>query len=52
MDLESRTFKLIIFSNPSNPTGKVLSKEQLRALANLADDHGCIIHRRLAPAPP
>ncbi|MDF3821066.1 aminotransferase class I/II-fold pyridoxal phosphate-dependent enzyme, partial [Leptospira sp. 96542] len=36
VDLESRKFKLIIFSNPSNPTGKVLSKEQLRALANLA----------------
>ncbi|MDF3820299.1 pyridoxal phosphate-dependent aminotransferase, partial [Leptospira sp. 96542] len=43
VDLESRKFKLIIFSNPSNPTGKVLSKEQLRALANLAEKTGAYL---------
>lgn len=41
--LKSRKFKLIIFSNPSNPTGKVLSKEQLRALANLAEVTGAYL---------
>lgn len=41
--LKSRKFKLIIFSNPSNPTGKVLSKEQLRALANLAEHTGAYL---------
>lgn len=40
---ESRKFKLIIYSNPSNPTGKVLTKEQLRALANLADKTGAFL---------
>lgn len=41
--LESKKFKLIIYSNPSNPTGKVLSKEQLRGLANLADKTGAFL---------
>ncbi|WP_208730449.1 pyridoxal phosphate-dependent aminotransferase [Leptospira levettii] len=41
--LKNRKFKLIIFSNPSNPTGKVLSKEQLRALANLAENTGAYL---------
>ncbi|WP_210412764.1 pyridoxal phosphate-dependent aminotransferase [Leptospira ognonensis] len=45
-DLESfknKKIKLIIFSNPSNPTGKVLSKDQLRALANLAESTGAYL---------
>ncbi|WP_210416296.1 pyridoxal phosphate-dependent aminotransferase [Leptospira idonii] len=45
-DLEkfkTNKIKLIIFSNPSNPTGKVLSKEQLHALANLAEATGAFL---------
>ncbi|BDA78427.1 aminotransferase [Leptospira kobayashii] len=38
-----KKIKLIIFSNPSNPTGKVLSKEQLTALANLAEETGAYL---------
>ena len=34
---ENHKFKLIIFSNPSNPTGKILSKDQLQLLAILAE---------------
>jgi aminotransferase len=40
---KNRKIKLIIFSNPSNPTGKVLSKEQLQALANLAEQTGAYL---------
>ncbi|GBF49511.1 aspartate/tyrosine/aromatic aminotransferase [Leptospira ryugenii] len=39
----SKKLKLIIYSNPSNPTGKVLSKEQLRGLANLAEKTGAYL---------
>jgi len=38
-----RKIKLIIFSNPSNPTGKILTKVQLRALANLAEETGAYL---------
>ncbi len=38
-----KKIKLIIFSNPSNPTGKVLSKVQLQALAQLAEDTGAYL---------
>ncbi|WCL48382.1 pyridoxal phosphate-dependent aminotransferase [Leptospira sp. GIMC2001] len=38
--LKDRKFKLIIFSSPSNPTGKILSKTQLTALAELAESTG------------
>lgn len=45
-DLEpfrKKNWKLIIYSNPSNPTGRVLSKIQLRALAQLADETGAYL---------
>lgn len=35
--------KVILFSNPSNPTGAVLSEEELSALADLARRHDLII---------
>lgn len=38
--LENHKIKIILFSTPSNPTGKILSKEQLLALANFADAVG------------
>lgn len=37
------SLKAIIYSNPSNPTGKVFSREELTMLAELADTHGSII---------
>ncbi len=40
---ENKKLKLIIYSNPSNPTGKVLSKDQLRSLANLAEKTGAYL---------
>jgi aminotransferase len=42
-DLEkykSKKLKIIIFSTPSNPTGYVIKKEQLEALAELAESTG------------
>lgn len=35
--LYSKNFKLIIYSNPSNPSGYIFTKEQLEALAELAE---------------
>lgn len=35
--------KMIIFCNPSNPTGAVLKESDLRALADTATDHGLLI---------
>ncbi len=35
--------KLVIINNPSNPTGKLLGPEQLRAIAGLAERNGAII---------
>ncbi len=35
--------RIILFSNPSNPTGKVFSKEELRAIAELAAKHNLIV---------
>ncbi|HMV42854.1 MAG TPA: aminotransferase class I/II-fold pyridoxal phosphate-dependent enzyme [Leptospiraceae bacterium] len=35
--LKFSNLKLIIYSNPSNPTGYVMTKEQLEALADLAE---------------
>lgn len=35
--LYSKNFKLIIYSNPSNPSGYVFTKEQLEGLAELAE---------------
>jgi aminotransferase len=36
-ELETKNFKLIIYSNPSNPSGYIFRKEQLEALAELAE---------------
>lgn len=36
--INNRT-KAIIYSSPSNPTGSVYSKEELRAIANIIKDH-------------
>ncbi|MDZ4726500.1 MAG: aminotransferase class I/II-fold pyridoxal phosphate-dependent enzyme [Leptospira sp.] len=38
-----KKIKLIIYSNPSNPTGRVLTKEQLTNLANLAEETGAYL---------
>ncbi len=43
INYQNKKWKLIIYSNPSNPTGRVLKKEQLRALANLADKTGAFL---------
>lgn len=40
---ESKKLKLILFSTPSNPTGRILSKEQLSALAKLAEKTGAYL---------
>jgi len=40
---EKVPLKSIIFSNPSNPTGKILSREQLTSLADFAQKTGAII---------
>ncbi len=39
----SMNLKAIIFSSPSNPTGKILSKEQLHQLTSLAESQDAII---------
>jgi len=38
-----KPWKMILYSNPSNPTGKVLSESQLLALANLAEESGAYL---------
>jgi len=35
--------KIIVFSNPSNPTGKVLNQEEMKAIADLAIKHDLVI---------
>ncbi|MBS0619028.1 MAG: aminotransferase class I/II-fold pyridoxal phosphate-dependent enzyme, partial [Spirochaetes bacterium] len=35
--------KLIIFASPSNPTGKILSREQLQLLSQLADENDAVV---------
>ncbi len=35
--------KLIIFSSPSNPTGYIMRKEQIQALAELAEETGALL---------
>jgi aspartate/methionine/tyrosine aminotransferase len=40
---ESKKLKIILFSTPSNPTGKILAKEQLDALARLAEKTGAYL---------
>jgi aspartate/methionine/tyrosine aminotransferase len=41
--LEGKKFKLILFSTPSNPTGRILTKEQLNSLADLAEKTGAYL---------
>lgn len=41
--LESKKLKMILFSTPSNPTGYILKKEQILALANLAEKTGALL---------
>lgn len=41
--LDSREFRLIIYCSPSNPTGHVLSGEQIELLAQLAEEHGALL---------
>ena len=38
-----KNLKAIIFATPSNPTGKILDKKQLKMLAQLADEFGAIL---------
>ncbi|PJZ70355.1 amino acid aminotransferase [Leptospira perolatii] len=40
---QNKKLKIIIFSSPSNPTGKILSKEQLTLLADLAEKTGAYL---------
>ncbi|MEQ8353105.1 MAG: aminotransferase class I/II-fold pyridoxal phosphate-dependent enzyme [Leptospiraceae bacterium] len=35
--------KLILYSSPSNPTGRILSADQIKALGNLADRTGALL---------
>lgn len=41
--VNSERLKLILFSSPSNPTGRILEEDQLRALANLAEKTGAVL---------
>lgn len=41
--LEKKKLKLIIFASPSNPTGKILSREQLTELSALAERQDAVI---------
>jgi len=43
LEKEKVKLKLIIFASPSNPTGKILSREQLLLLSNLAEEHDAIL---------
>jgi aminotransferase len=40
---KSKKIKFILFSNPSNPSGKILNKAQLEALAELSNSTGATI---------
>jgi aspartate/methionine/tyrosine aminotransferase len=40
--LSPRT-KAIVLNSPSNPTGSVMEKEEVRAVAELAKDHGAVV---------
>jgi len=40
---ENKKLKLIIFASPSNPTGKILTLEQLQLLSKLADEHDAVL---------
>lgn len=42
-NLKFRRLKLILFSTPSNPTGYILKKDQIQALAELADKTGALL---------
>ncbi|HEX59351.1 MAG TPA: pyridoxal phosphate-dependent aminotransferase [Methanomicrobia archaeon] len=42
-ELISERTKAIILNSPANPTGAVLSKEDVRAFAELAEDHNLLI---------
>ncbi|MDI7172733.1 pyridoxal phosphate-dependent aminotransferase [Leptospira santarosai] len=39
----NKKLKIIIYSSPSNPTGKILSRKQLEALAELAEKTGAYL---------
>ncbi len=41
--LRNKKFKLIIYSNPSNPSGYIFTKEQLESLAELAESTGAYL---------
>lgn len=40
---DGKKLKLVMFASPSNPTGKILSAEQLKLLSDLADDHDAVL---------
>ena len=42
-ELKDKNFKLIIYSSPSNPTGKILSKEQITYLSNFAEEKNAFL---------
>lgn len=42
-NLKFKRLKLIIFSSPSNPTGYILTREQIQALGHLADQTGALL---------
>ncbi|MCB1142163.1 MAG: aminotransferase class I/II-fold pyridoxal phosphate-dependent enzyme [Leptospiraceae bacterium] len=42
-ELKNKKIKFIIYSSPSNPSGKILTLNQLKALANFAENSGAII---------
>ncbi|RHX84603.1 pyridoxal phosphate-dependent aminotransferase [Leptospira stimsonii] len=42
-EFSNKKLKIIIYSSPSNPTGKILSRKQLEALAELAERTGAYL---------
>ncbi|MCR9145562.1 MAG: aminotransferase class I/II-fold pyridoxal phosphate-dependent enzyme [bacterium] len=42
-DRNRRPLKLIIFCTPSNPSGHIMTDDQIRMLANLAEDKGALL---------
>lgn len=42
-ELQFPRLKLILYSSPSNPTGRILSEEQIQALGRLADRTGALL---------
>ncbi|HBS05152.1 MAG TPA: amino acid aminotransferase [Leptospiraceae bacterium] len=42
-DLKFDRLKLILYSSPSNPTGRILSEKQIEALGKLADRTGALL---------